>query len=136
MKIFFAVLSHWAKWELLIINQVQKDTACVVFQVARSQSLIFPVMMWTAGSLEKRNKANWDANLTHYVNLGLAEMRASESAFFFSSDNFSFILEYALLVIGNLWMSYPRPEHKLWISLFLTFPLTLGKTSIAFLQLL
>lgn len=30
-------------------------------------------MMGTAGSLEKGNKANREANLTHYVNLGLAE---------------------------------------------------------------
>lgn len=71
--------------------------------------------MWTAGSLEKGNKANREANLTHYVNLGLAEMRTSKSAFFFPSDNFIFILEYALLVIRNLGMSYTSQEYKLWI---------------------
>lgn len=59
----------------------KKDTVSVVFQVARSQRRIYAVMMQTMGSLGKENKACREANSPQHVNLGLAEMGCSKSAF-------------------------------------------------------
>lgn len=64
------------------------------------------------GSLGKGNKAYKEANSTQHVNLGLAEMGPSKSAFFSPSENFSFFLEDAFLVIRSLWMSDTRP--RIW----------------------